>query len=178
MLGRLILAVGVLALAAGATSAADLRAVVDSAGRRVEVPARVERVYPAGVPAAIFLYTLAPEKMLGWMRALGPDERAFVPARFADLPTLGRLTGRGNTVNVEAVLAARPDLVLDYGSGTETYRSLADRVQQQTGIPYLLFDGSLSAIPDVYARRRAARSTWRASSAWARATSPTGAAAS
>lgn len=35
---------------------------------------------------------------------------------------------------------------------TETYRSLADRMQQQTGVPYLLFDGSLSAIPGVYAR--------------------------
>ena len=152
MLARLVLGAGLLALLAGAAPAADLRAVTDSAGRRVEVPARVERVYPAGVPAAIFLYTLAPEKMLGWMRPLGPDERAFVPARFADLPTLGRLTGRGNTANVEAVLAARPDLVLDYGSVTETYRSLADRVQQQTGIPYLLFDGSLSAIPEAYAR--------------------------
>ena len=69
----------------------------------------------------------------------GPYERAFIPARYADLPTLGRLTGRGNTTNVEAVLAARPDLVLDYGALTEAYRSLADCVQQQTGIPYLLF---------------------------------------
>jgi iron complex transport system substrate-binding protein len=75
-----------------------------------------------------------------------------VPARFADLPTLGRLTGRGNTANVEVVLAARPEVIFDYGSLTETYRSLADRVQQQIGVPYLLFDGSLSAIPSVYAQ--------------------------
>jgi iron complex transport system substrate-binding protein len=102
------------------------------------------------VPASVFLYTLAPEKMLGWNRPPGPQERAFMPARFAELPTLGRLTGRGNTANVEVVLAARPDLILDYGSLTATYRSLADRVQQQTGVPYLLFDGSLSAIPTVY----------------------------
>ena len=43
MLARLVLGVGMLALLAGAASAADLRAVTDSAGRRVEVPARVER---------------------------------------------------------------------------------------------------------------------------------------
>src|SRR5262245_47707075 len=95
---------------------------------------------------------LAPEKVVGWPRALGADERAFVPARYADLPALGRLTGRGNTANVEVVLSGRADLVFDYGSLTETYRSLADRTQQQTGLPYLLFDGSLSAIPDVFAR--------------------------
>ena len=149
---RAILAAGALFMLAGAAPAADTRTATDSAGRRVEVPARVERVYAAGGPATIFLYTLAPAKMLGWTRAPGPEERAFVPARYAELPTLGRLTGRGNTANVEVVLAARPDLIFDYGSLTETYRSLADRVQQQTGVPYLLFDGSLSAIPDVYAR--------------------------
>jgi iron complex transport system substrate-binding protein len=149
---RALLAASTLLLLAGAASAADTRSVTDSAGRRAEVPARVERVYPAGGPASIFLYTLAPEKMLGWNRPLSPDERVFVPTRLADLPTLGRLTGRGNTANVEVVLAARPDLIFDYGSLTETYRSLADRVQQQIGVPYLLFDGSLSAIPGVYAR--------------------------
>jgi iron complex transport system substrate-binding protein len=150
--GRAVLAAGALLVLAGAASAADTRSVTDSAGRRAEVPARVERVYAAGGPASIFLYTLAPEKMLGWNRPPSADERAFVPARFAELPTLGRLTGRGNTANVEVVLAARPDLIFDYGSLTATYRSLADRTQQQIGVPYLLFDGSLSAIPAVYAR--------------------------
>src|SRR5262249_6841833 len=101
-------------------------------------------------PASILLYTLAPEKMLGWTRALAADERAFVPARFADLPALGRLTGRGNTANVETVLAAKPDVIVDYGSLTSAYVSLADKTQQQAGIPYLLFDGSFSAIPKVY----------------------------
>jgi iron complex transport system substrate-binding protein len=149
---RAILALGTLVLLASAVPAADTRSVTDSAGRRAEVPARVERVYAAGGPASIFLYTLAPEKMLGWNRPLSPEERVFVAPRYADLPTLGRLTGRGNTANVEVVLAARPDLIFDYGSLTETYRSLADRMQQQLGVPYLLFDGSFSAIPGVYAR--------------------------
>ena len=127
-------------------------AAVTITGRRAEVPARVERVYAAGGPASIFLYTLAPEKMLGWNRPLSAEERAFVPARFAELPTLGRLTGRGNTANLEVVLAARPDLIFDYGSLTATYRSLANRTQQQLGVPYLLFDGNLSSIPDVCMR--------------------------
>jgi iron complex transport system substrate-binding protein len=151
---RAILAVGALVILladAAAAPAADTRHVADSAGRRAELPARVERVYAAGGPANVFLYTLAPEKMLGWNRPVSPEERAFIPARFADLPTLGRLTGRGNTANVEVVLAARPDLIFDYGSLTATYRSLADRMQRQAGVPYLLFDGSLSAIPGVYA---------------------------
>jgi iron complex transport system substrate-binding protein len=38
-------------------------------------------------------------------------------------------------------MAAKPDVIIDFGSVTPTYVSLADRVQSQTGIPYLLIDG-------------------------------------
>jgi iron complex transport system ATP-binding protein len=78
-----------------AAVAAEKRTVVDSAGRRVEVPARIARVFVAGGPASVFVYTLAPEKLLGWNRPLTPEERAYIPSRYANLPTLGRLTGRG-----------------------------------------------------------------------------------
>src|SRR5262245_59025896 len=54
-----------LAAAMLAPRAARAGTVTDGAGRSVPVPARVERVFPAGPPAAIFLYTLAPELLLG-----------------------------------------------------------------------------------------------------------------
>ncbi|HMA14618.1 MAG TPA: ABC transporter substrate-binding protein, partial [Kiloniellaceae bacterium] len=53
----------------------------------------------------------------------------------------GRLTGRGGEANLEVVLKLQPDLILDFGSVRDTYVSLADRVQEQTGIPYVLIDG-------------------------------------
>jgi iron complex transport system substrate-binding protein len=130
--------------------AADTRAVTDSTGRRVEVPARVARVFAAGPPASILVFALAPDALLGWTSAFRPAERPFVPARYADLPTVGRLAGRAGTANVESVLAMRPDVILDYGAVAPTYVSLADRVQQQTGVPYLLFEGSLGAIPRTF----------------------------
>lgn len=58
-----------------------------------------------------------------------------------DLPEIGRLTGRGGTANLETIVAAKPDVIVDFGSVSDTYVSLADRVQAQTGIPYLLVDG-------------------------------------
>jgi iron complex transport system substrate-binding protein len=124
--------------------------VTDSAGRAVAVPARVERVFPAGPPAAILLYTLAPELLLGWPRANRPDEREFLLPDIGGRPEVGRITGRGNTANLEVVLALKPDLILDVGSVNPTYVSLADRVQQQTGIPYALLDGRFDGIPQAY----------------------------
>jgi len=82
--------------------------------------------------------------MLGWTRAPSPEARAFLPERYAELPEIGRLTGRGNTVNLETVVRLMPDLVLDIGSTTETYVSLADQVQEQTHIPAVLIGGRLA----------------------------------
>src|SRR5437588_1337886 len=124
--------------------------VTDGAGRSVAVPARVERVFPAGPPAAIMLYTAAPDLLLGWPRANRPEEREFLLPDIGSRPEVGRITGRGNTANLEVVLALKPDLILDVGSVNPTYVSVADRVQQQTGTPYALLDGRFEGIPLSY----------------------------
>jgi iron complex transport system substrate-binding protein len=141
-------AAAALALTPSAARAQATRTVTDDTGRLAEVPAKVARVYAAGPPASMLVFALAPEKLLGWTSPFRPDERPFIPAKYADLPTLGRLTGRGNTANVEVVLAAKPDLIVDYGSVGPTFVSLADRVQAQTGMPYLLLDGAFERIPE------------------------------
>jgi iron complex transport system substrate-binding protein len=124
--------------------------VSDATGRTLPVPAKVARVFPAGPPAAIFLYTLAPELLLGWPRANRPEECAYMLADVCARPEVGRITGRGNTANLESVLALKPDLILDVGSTSATFVSLAERVQQQTGIPYALLDGRFDAIAETY----------------------------
>ena len=126
---------------------AQTRTVTDSAGRVVEIPDRVETVFAAGPPAAILLYVMAPDRMLGWPRANRPAEKEFLAAPYADLPELGTLTGQGGEANLERVLALRPSLILDFGSVRDTYIDLADRVQAQTGIPYLLIDGRFENTP-------------------------------
>jgi iron complex transport system substrate-binding protein len=124
--------------------------VVDGAGRQVRIPAAVERVFPAGPPAAILLYTLAPGLLIGWPRANRPEEREFLLPEIGSRPEVGRITGRGNSANLELVLALKPDLILDTGSVRRTFAELADRVQEQTGIPYALLDGSFHAIAGSY----------------------------
>jgi iron complex transport system substrate-binding protein len=125
------------------------RVFTDGAGRAVRVPDRIERVLAAGSPAATTLYALAPDKLLGWTGPLREEEKSFMPERYAALPVLGRLTGRANTANVETVLAAHPDIVLDLGDVDPTHVSLAERTQEQTGLPYLIFDGSFERTPEL-----------------------------
>jgi iron complex transport system substrate-binding protein len=124
--------------------------VADATGRTLPIPARVTRVFPAGPPAAILLYTLAPDLLLGWPRANRPEECAYMLPDICARPEVGRLTGRGNTANLETVIGLKPDLILDVGSTRATFVSLAERVRQQTGIPYALLDGRFDAIPQTY----------------------------
>src|SRR5262245_26112812 len=124
--------------------------ITDHAGRSVPIPLTVGRVLPAGPPASILLYTAAPDLLLGWPRALSPEERAFILPDVAARPEVDRLTGRGSTANLELIVKLKPDLIVDVGSITDTYISLADRVQSQTGLPYALLDGRLTRSADAY----------------------------
>src|SRR5262245_54550134 len=124
--------------------------VTDATGRALPVPQNVARVFPAGPPAAILLYTLAPDLLLGWPRANRPEECAYMLPDVCTRPEVGRITGRGNTANLESVLALKPDLILDVGSTSATFVSLAERVQQQTGIPYAMLDGRFDATAETY----------------------------
>lgn len=140
-------ACALVALLALGHDAAAARVITDSAGRQVTVPDRIERVFAAGPPAMVLLYVLAPDKMIGWPRAPHPDEMPYIAPAYRDLPEVGRLTGRGDTVNLEILLQSKPDLIFDFGSVRDTNISLADRVQAQTGIPYVLIDGTFANTP-------------------------------
>jgi iron complex transport system substrate-binding protein len=141
MRGRLTTGLALLgAILASSPDGQAARTVTDSAGRQVEVPDRIERVFAAGPPASVLLYVLAPERLAGWQRAPHPEDLPYIAPAYRDLPVLGSLTG-GDTVNLEVLLQTKPDLIVDFGSVRDTYVSLAERVQAQTGIPYILIDG-------------------------------------
>jgi iron complex transport system substrate-binding protein len=147
---RLIVPLLLVCIYSLAPSCATARTVTDSAGRVVELPDRIVRVLAAGPPASILLYTLAPQKMVGWVRTPTAAEKEFLLPSVRDLPEYGRLTGRGNTANLENVLKFQPDLILDIGSIGPTFVSLANNVQDQTKIPYILLDGSFAKTPEMY----------------------------
>ena len=130
-----------LAALLGLAATVQARTITDSAGRVVEVPDEVTRVFAAGPPASILVYALKPDSLLGWPRALRDYEKPYIAEPWRELPETGRLTGRGGGANLERVLALKPDLIIDFGSVRDTYIDLANRVQEQTGFPYLLVNG-------------------------------------
>lgn len=107
-------------------------------------PDKVKRVFAAGAPAAVLVYALAPEKLMGWPWPLSDEARALLASGQRALPMLGRLAGRGSTLPLEKLVILKPDIIVDAGTVDATYLSTAERVHRQTGIPYVLVDGRLA----------------------------------
>ncbi|WP_052726595.1 iron ABC transporter substrate-binding protein [Devosia epidermidihirudinis] len=131
-------------------SIAEARPFTDAGGRVVEIPEVIEKALPAGPPAAVLLYTLSPAKLAGWVTEPKGAALNYLSPEAKGLPTYGRLTGKSGDANMEVVLAAKPDIIIDVGTVNDTYISLADKVQEQTGIPYILIDGSFAKTGDTY----------------------------
>jgi iron complex transport system substrate-binding protein len=122
---------------------------VDYAERYVVVPDRVGRVMTANPAADVLVFVLAPEKLLGWSAPLTRGQRAYIPAKFARLPVLGELA-RPNPPDAAPIVARmHPDLIIEAGPITPEAAARADRVQQQTGVPYLVLDNGIQATPHV-----------------------------
>jgi iron complex transport system substrate-binding protein len=131
--------------------AAPVRAAVftDSAGRRVMLPDQVERIMPAGPASAVFVYVLVPNKLIGWTNPLSRAQRALLPAKFARLPVIGQLGGPSPTATPADVQRLHPDLIIGYGVLSPPTIALADRIQQKTGVPYILLDDSIQQMPEM-----------------------------
>ena len=129
------------------TSLAQAAALTDATGRQVELPDRIARVLPAGPPAAVLLAALAPDLMTGWPHPPSGAARAFLPDSLAALAEAPPVTGAPDAT--AAIVAAAPDLILDYGDTGARYIQAAEATQQATGIPTVLLDGRLSMIPVV-----------------------------
>ncbi len=141
--------IGGLASALVAPPQAFAVSIVDATGRTVTAPDRVMRIYPAGPPAAVMLYTLAPDLLMGWLEPIKPEAREFLLPEIAARPQIPRLTGRGG-LNLEALTSLKPDLIVDIGTVDNDFKSLAERIQQQSGVPYVLLDGHLDRVGATY----------------------------
>jgi len=123
--------------------------ITDDVKRIVTAPDKVHHVFPAGPEAAILLYTMAPQMLLGWPYANTPAACAYMLAAICQRPTVGHLAN-GSTPKLDTVTALNPDLILDVGGTDAEYAALADIVQKQTKIPYALLDGRVLSLSTTY----------------------------
>lgn len=120
----------------------------DHGGRLVSIPSRIERVYTTNEAGLFVVYALEPNAVIGWNRGLSPELEFAIQPQHHSLPTLGTWDQTFQTICIETVLELGPDLVVHYAPLTEQNIILADEIEEVLGIPTVLVDNSLEALPD------------------------------
>ena len=120
----------------------ETREITDMAGRKVTVPAAedIESVFSTGPVAAIFMYMVAPDKLLGWNYELNAVEKSIILEKYHDLPNFGM----GDAINYEAVIAANPTIALNCGKINDAMVSDCDALSKSLGIPVIAVDNELN----------------------------------
>lgn len=161
-LTRLLLAVAVITTAclccggaaavtaAKAAGAAATRLFTDSAGRKVQVPAVITRVAPSGTVATMILATLAPECMVSVSSPPAGAHYNYLPGALAGLPDTGQLYGSKATFNLESIIGAGAQIIIDLGDPKSGISSDLDALQRQTGITCVFIRADLEYMAAAY----------------------------
>ncbi len=122
------------------------REFTDSLGRVVSVDKNIERMAPSGKLAQIILYTMDYNRMVGWSSRPSSSLESYFDKDVLDLPIFGTFYGAKANLNMEAVISANPQIVIDLGeikgSKEEMIKDL-DTLQDNLGIPVVFIEAYL-----------------------------------
>lgn len=92
------------------------KTINDMDGKPVTLPDQTDRVFGSSPPMNYLLYTLNPDKMIGLnFKAKNPNNSAddkLLSQKFITLPIIGSFHGGGQSINLETLMAYKPQLVL------------------------------------------------------------------
>ena len=122
----------------------------DDCGRNVEIPKTITKVAPSGSVSQMVLMTIAPETLVGLSASPSTDQLDYFPKYTWELPTFGQFYGSKANLNMEALIAAQPQVIIDIGDKKTSHKSDMDKIQKQTGIPTIFIETTLDKMPGAY----------------------------
>ena len=128
----------------------ETREFTDSTGRTVTVPYEVTKVAISGPLTQVYAIPLVGELMVGVSNYIAEDIALYLPEYISTLPELGQLYGGKGEMDLEALLAAGPDVVIDVGDTKDGIAEDMDSLTEQTGIPFVHIDATVETAPEAY----------------------------
>ncbi len=131
-------------LPAGAQNAGNTatRVFTDSTGRKVTLPVEIKNIAPSGLLAQMFLYALVPDRLVGLASAPTASMKGYIRDEVLALPVFGQFYGTKSNLNLEALIAQRPDVIIDIGEVKKNLAEDLDGLQQRTGLPVIFIDAA------------------------------------
>lgn len=130
--------------------AAETRAFTDSTGRTVTLPAKITKIAVSGPLSQIYMIPLAGDMLVGVSNAYAEDAQIYLPPYISEKTEIGQLYGGKGEMDLEALLAAAPDVVIDIGESKKTTAEDLSALTNQTGIPFIHIDAAVATAPEAY----------------------------
>ena len=133
-----------------AAQAEGTRIITDSAGREVEIPSEITKIAPSGPLAQIVLYTVSPDKLAGLAADFSNEAKQYIDEKYWGLPKFGQFYGKNASLNMEALIAEAPDVIIDIGEAKKTVKEDMDALQEHLNIPVIFVEATLPTMADAY----------------------------
>jgi iron complex transport system substrate-binding protein len=133
-------------------AAKPMAQITDMAGRKVWVPRDISTIFCSDVTGTIFMYSLAPDKLIGRNTATSDRENEFTTKRFRQLPVLGRIFNGHSELNIETLIRLKPDILL---CPLFNFTSPADikcfeKIGAEAGIPVVMISLEMNKLAASY----------------------------
>ncbi len=128
----------------------ETRVFTDSAGREVTLPKEINKIAPSGPLAQIVLYTLCPDKLSGLASDFSEGAKLYIDEKYWGLPKFGQFYGKNASLNMEALIAESPDVIIDIGEAKKTVKEDMDALQEQLNMPVIFIEADLDTMSAAY----------------------------
>lgn len=134
----------------GSTGIAKTKEFTDSLGRTVTVPEKITKIAITGPLSQVYIIPLASDMLVGVSNAFASDAALYLPAYISEKTEIGQLYGGKGEMDLEALLAAGPEVVIDIGEPKQNTAQDLDALTEQTGIPFIHITATVATAPEAY----------------------------
>ena len=131
-------------------ASAQVKIFTDSAGREVEIPAKIDKVAVTGVPAQLVLFSICPDEMVGLARDFTDGNKMYLNEKYQNMEVFGQFYGKNANLNLEALLKADPDIIIDIGEKKDSIVEDMNGIQEQIGIPTVFIEAGIENYDHTY----------------------------
>ena len=152
MICLILMLVLVLSACAPAPSGGEgaTREFTDFTGRTVQVPETITKIAISGPLSQVYIIPLAGDLLVGVSNAFSADAELYLPDYVLNAPEIGQLYGGKAEMDLEALLAADPDVVIDIGETKSSTKEDLAALTEQTGIPFVHIYATVDTAPEAY----------------------------
>ncbi|WP_238917340.1 ABC transporter substrate-binding protein [Clostridium sp. YIM B02555] len=126
------------------------KSITDMAGRTMEVPKKITKVYCNSQPGIVMMHNINLDKLAGWCFELRDYEKKYLNPKYQNLPVIGAMQGKNGTVSKEQLLSYNPEIILSMGTIDDSTVGNADKLSKDIGIPVVVVDSSLKNLDNSY----------------------------